>query len=186
MKIGHINRKTGFSGVQACWTLIGIILFFGGIFSIYSYVGNVMTAAKPLGMVMFLAGLINVCVCFWKSHEIHGSLWLVADGVCAILLSIFPLFNRIISPVMIPFFFCMWELFSGILKVMDSFELKEEKIRCWIGFLFIGWMELASGTASLIKPFDDLIGMNKVIAMIFFVQSLGFILKAVMYKYLIK
>ena len=186
MKIERIHHKTEFSGVQACWILIGITLFCGGLFSLYSYMGNMMTAARPLGIVMMLAGVINVLVCLWKSHVIHGSLWLVADGVCAILLSIFPLYNRMVSPVMIPFFFCMWELFSGILKVMDSFELKEEKIKCWIGFLLIGWLELASGTASLIKPFDDLIGMNKVIAMIFFVQGCGFMLKATMYKYLTK
>ena len=59
---------------------------------------------------------------------------------------------------------------------------KAEKLRCWMGFAFIGAVELLSGGMSMIKPIDDLVGINKVIAIIFFVQSAGFFLKALMAK----
>ncbi len=180
------KRKINFSWVQACWIVIAINLLCGAIFAFVSHDMDLVALAEPLGFVMLLAGIINIFVCFCKSRIIHGSRWLIADGLTAILLSLFPLFNQMILPVMIPLFFGAWELFSGILKVLDSTELKTEKIECWIGFAFIGFVELLSGTLSMVKPIDDLVGINTVIATIFLVQSCGFFLKATMYKYLIK
>jgi len=186
MKKAHIHYATKFSWVQACWIAIAVILFSGGVYSIMCHDELLATEAQPLGCAMLLAGIINLVVCDIKHHEIHGVRWLIADGIVAILLSLFPLFNKMTYPLMIPFFFGMWELFSGVLKVMDSTELKTDKNESWLAFMLIGWIELMSGAASLIKPFDDMVGFNKVIAIIFFVQSMGFLLKAAMYKYLIK
>ena len=181
----NLNLKTTkFSWVQLCWLTVSILLFCGGVLAITRHDSNLVILAKPLGAIMFLTGAINILVCDIKNHDIHGARWLIADGVTALLLSLFPLFNKMVWPIMIPFFFGMWELFSGILKVMDASELKHEKIHCWKAFALIGWIELMSGTASLIKPFDELVGFNKVIGIIFLVQSFGFLLKTVSYKYL--
>ena len=177
-------RTTKFSWVQLCWLVVSILLFCGGLFAVTRHDSNLVILAKPLGGIMFATGAINILVCDIKNHDIHGSRWLLADGVTALLLSLFPLFNKMVWPIMIPFFFGMWELFSGILKVMDASELKHEKIDCWKAFAVIGWIELMSGTASLIKPFDELVGFNKVIGIIFLVQSFGFLLKTISYKYL--
>ncbi len=182
----HINHDHKFSWVQTVWLIIAFVLFTGGVIAVFAGYQSMNGVARPLGIVMMVAGILNLIVCEYKSHIIHGSRWLIADGICAILLSLFPLFNEIISPVMIPFFFGMWELFSGVLKVMDSSELKHDKIECWMGFAIIGWIELVSGTISLMKPFDDLVGIDTVIAMIFFIQSGGFVLKSATYKYLTK
>ncbi|MBR2471770.1 MAG: DUF308 domain-containing protein [Clostridia bacterium] len=184
MKHAHlIHKQHKFSWVQVCWLVAAAVLLLGGVFSLITH-DNIVYAARPLGMAMLAAGLINLFICIKKSHEIHGSRWLIADGICAVLLSIFPLFNQMSTPVLIPFFFGMWEFFSGVLKVMDGVELKEEHMHPWQAISFIGWVELVSGTASLIKPLDDLVGINKVIAVIFLVQSVGFIFKAILYKYL--
>lgn len=182
----HNNLTNKFYWIQLCWLLVSIFLFAGGFIALRIDEKNIVSVSRILGLCMFFAGCLNLFVCEKKNHEIYGAKWLIADGVTAVLLSIFPLFNQMVSPIMIPFFFGMWELFSGILKVIDSSELKEEKIDSWKGFAFIGLIELASGTASLIKPFDDFIGINKVIAIIFFIQCCGFILKTAMYKHLIK
>ncbi len=171
--------------VQICWIIISVLLFTGCIFGYVHKSDNVLTIARPLGAIMFLAGSINLFVCYKKSHTIRGSKWLMTDGLTAILLSFFPLFNQVIIPVMIPFFFGFWELFSGILKVMDSYEIKSEGVNCWIGFAIIGYVELVSGTFSMIKPFDEAVGYNSVICIIFLIQSISFILKAIMYKSLI-
>ena len=186
MKInGKANYEMKFSWVPLFWILISAILFFGAIIAFYAEENNLIDISRPLGVIMLLAGIINMIVCIIKSHMMHSSRWLVADGITAILLSFFPLFNQMIMPMMIPFFFAMWELFSGVLKLMDSSELKNDGIICWPGFAFIGWIELVSGTAALMKPFDDFVGINKVLFMIFIVQSFGFLLKSIMYKYLL-
>ncbi len=170
------------SWVQWCWLFISFLLFLGCVYETIHNHDDIFTLARPLGAIMFTAGAINLFVCYKKSYSIHGSKWLVADGLTALLLSFFPLFNQMIYPVMIPFFFGFWELFSGILKVMDSNELKLEKIKCWIGFAVIGYIELVSGTLAMIKPIDEALGVNSLIGMIFLIQSIGFLLKAIMFN----
>ena len=171
---------------QIIWIIISLMLLFGFVYELFHSHDNIFTLARPLGAVMFLSGSLNLMVCYIKSDKIHGSRWLVADGLTALLLSFFPLFNQVIYPIMIPFFFAFWELFSGVLKVMDSKELKDDGIKCWIGFSIIGFLELFSGTFSMIKPIDEAVGVNSVIGIIFLIQSIGFLLKAVMYKYIVK
>ena len=179
-----INKSKKLSFVQSFWLCISILLFTGFIYEILHSDDNIFTLARPLGVIMFLSGSLNLIVCYIKSDTLCGSRWLIADGLTAVLLSFFPLFNQVIYPIMIPFFFGFWELFSGILKVMDSNELKKENIKCWTGFAIIGYTELVSGTFSMIKPIDEVVGLNSVIGIIFFIQSMGFLLKAIMYKYL--
>lgn len=177
--------KIKLSWVQYCWIFISHLLFAGCIFGFAHRSSNILTITRPLGAIMFLTGSINLFVCIKKRYIICGSRWLMTDGLTAILLSFFPLFNQIIIPVLIPFFFGIWELFSGILKVMDAYELKSESINCWVGFAIIGYVELISGTFSMIKPIDEAVGYNSVISFILFIQCFGYLLKAIMYKNLI-
>ena len=176
--------KRRFSWVQACWLLIAVFLSLGGVVALLNRDHKLIDEASLLGILMFCAGAFNLLVCHKKSHQLHGAHWLMADGLTAVMLAIYPLFNEMTVPNMVPFFFCVWELFSGILKILDTIELKDAKIHCWKGFAIIGFVELISGATSMIKPFDDLVGIHEVIAMIFFIQSAGFLLKVFMFKYL--
>ena len=182
MKIRLHDRPVNTAWVRALWLVIALLLLAGGIFSVTRHEENLVSASRILGGIMFAAGFLNFSVCEGKNRKLHGAHWLMADGLVAVFLSLFPLFNQMTQPLVIPFFFGVWELVSGILKIMDSAELKAEKLRCWMGFAFIGAVELLSGGMSMIKPIDDLVGINKVIAIIFFVQSAGFFLKALMAK----
>ena len=49
----------------------------------------------------------------------------------------------------------------------------------------IGLAELTSGVASMLKPVDEFVGMNHVVAIIFFVQSFGFVFKMFIYHNLV-
>lgn len=177
-------KNKRFSWVQVCWVFVALILSLGGVIALMNRDHRLVDESQILGLIMFVAGMLNLLVSYKKSHHIHGSHWLMADGLSAVMLSIFPLFNEMVVPNMVPFFFCVWELFSGILKILDTIELKEAHIHCWKGFAIIGFIELISGATSLIKPFDDLVGIHEVIASILFIQSIGFLLKAMMFKYL--
>ena len=185
MKIHHATENFKFSWVQGMWLFIGVMLAGGGVFASFCREENLVSSARILGGIMLAAGILNFAVCEGKNRNLHGAHWLIADGLCAVFLSLFPLFNQVIEPIMVPFFFGVWELVSGILKLMDSAELKHEHLKCWSGFAFIGMIELFSGAMSMIKPFDDFVGINRVIAIIFFVQACGFFLKTVMAKYII-
>ena len=181
----HIKSHKKFSWEQGCWLLVSVLLLYGAIFTILQNNMSILNIARPLGFIMLISGAINFLVCELKNREIHGANWLIADGIIAICLSIFPLFNKLVSPILVPFFFCIWEMVSGVLKVMDSAELKSHKMECWQGFAVIGCIEMLSGAVSLLKPFDDIVGMGNVIAAIFFIQACGFMLKTAMYHHLV-
>ncbi len=183
MRTAKIHKK--FTWVQGCWLATALVLFIAGAYAFFEHDNSITKIAKPLGASMLFAGIINLIVCEVKNREIHGANWLVAEGVTAICLSLFPLFNKMTLPVMIPFFFCMWELFSGVLKVMDSAELKHNHMECWRSFAVIGCIEMISGVVAMFKPFDDVVGMSNVIAVIFIIQSFGFALKGSMYHHLV-
>lgn len=173
------------AAVQICWVTAAVALMLAGFDVINVPDGQLLTVAEHLGMSMMYAGCTNLLVYYFNKHEIHGSRWLLADGMATALLSIFPLFNKMIISVVVPIFFGIWELFLGIIKFIESTELKEERIRGWKIFLLIGTIEIVSGVASLIKPVEDFVGMNHVIAIILFVQCVGYIFKMIYYNNLV-
>ena len=179
------HKKTKITWIQSLWVIAGVILLGASLLSLFDGHEDLTSIAVPLGLSMFLTGLINVFIYKKKQHYIHGSHWLLADGVSTALLSIFLLFNQMIEAAIIPFFFGVWELFSGILKVIDSRELKEEQIRGWHWFAGIGTVEILSGIAALLKPVDDFVGMHGVVALVLFIQSIGYIFKILIYPQLI-
>lgn len=145
-----------------------------------------MPIAACLGLFMLFVGCLNILIYYRNQKTIHGVHWLLADGMSTASLSLFLLFNQMIQPTMMLSFFGVWELFSGILKVIDAKELKEEGIHGWLWFCGIGSVEVSSGIASLLKPVDDFVGINVVVAVIFFVQSSSYLFKILIYPRLVK
>ncbi|MBQ8300425.1 MAG: DUF308 domain-containing protein [Clostridia bacterium] len=170
--------------VQWLWVLSALVLLLGGVFIINEPDYRLAFLASRLGLIMLFAGLSNLVVYFRKNNEIHGSRWLLAEGLSTSLLALFPIFNEMVDTSIIPFFFGVWELFSGILEVVDAKELEEENIKIWYCFFAVGCAELLSGTAAMIEGVDHAVGINHVIAIIMFVQSCGFLFKIIAYSHL--
>lgn len=172
--------------VQILWGISGIILFAACILAFLKGSNALVELAPFLGLAMMLTGFINIHIYRKTQKFLHGSHWLLADGVSTSLLSLFLLFNQMVQAAMIPFFLGVWELFSGMLKLLDCRELKEDAVSGWRGFLVLGGIELLSGVASLLKPVDEFMGMNIVVAMILFVQGWSYIFKMAIYPKLQK
>lgn len=178
--MGEVPRSK-FTWMQSLWAFAGLILLGGALLSLFDGHEDLTSIAVPLGLTMLLTGFINIFIYKKKRHFIHGSHWLLADGVSTALLSIFLLFNQMIEAAIIPFFFGVWELFSGILKVIDSRELKEERVHGWYWFAGIGTVEILSGIAALLKPVDDFVGMHGVVALVLIIQAVGYLFKILIY-----
>ena len=173
--------KKSISVVQILWGISCLILLIAALDVVNVPDSELANVADRLGVAMVVAGSINLAVYCTKHRKIHGCHWLLADGLTMVFLAIFPLFNSMIPLDVIPFFFGIWELVSGVLKFTEFTELYEESIKGWQWFLGVGVVELLSGVASMVKPIDDFVGMNHVIAIIFVIQSLGFVFKITMY-----
>lgn len=113
--IGH-----AFSWEQGSWLTAGIILLGSSFLALSPMADNLVSISHWFGLSMLFAGCTNIFVSCKKRNTIHGSKWVFVDGLSTALLSFFLLFNQMILPAMIPFFFGVWELFSGILKVVDA------------------------------------------------------------------
>jgi len=177
-------QKIMFSWARLLWAISGLVLLFSALHVVNVPDDRLVLVAPHLGVAMCFTGTINLVVYYFKHKKIHGCHWLLADGLSTVCLSIFPMFNTVIPVNVIPFFFGIWELASGVLKFTESTELYEESIKGWQWFFCVGLAELVSGIASMLKPIDEFVGMNHVIAIIFVVQSIGYVFKIVMYPHL--
>ena len=178
------NKKYRVTWVQLCWAVAGLALLAAGLYVVNVPDNELISVVDKLGLAMLFAGCINLFVYIKERKIIHGAQWLVADGMCTSLLSIFLFFNEITFVAIIPFFFGMWELFSGVLKFIEAMELREARIGSWRWFMSIGLAELLSGVGSLVKPIDEAVGMNHVIAVILFIQVCGYVYKFHVYHHL--
>lgn len=178
------NKKYRVTWVQLCWAVAGLALLAAGLYVVNVPDNELISVVDKLGLAMLFTGCINLFVYIKERKIIHGAQWLVADGMCTSLLSIFLFFNEITFVAIIPFFFGMWELFSGVLKFIEAMELREARIGSWRWFMSIGLAELLSGVGSLVKPIDEAVGMNHVIAVILFIQVFGYVYKFHVYHHL--
>jgi len=168
--------------VQVLWLLSFFVLLFAALFVINKPDSVLYNISWELGLCMLVCGFINIFIYLKNKWYIHGSRWLLADGMITVLLSFFPIIHDFVLPEVIPVYFGIWELSLGVIKFIESIELHDEKIKGWHYFVILGCFEMISGVISLIEPLDHAIGHNHVIAVIFFVQSLGFIFKIFMYS----
>ena len=176
--------KQKFTWIQGLWAAAGLSLLGSAILTLVKWQSELVELSTPLGLVMLTTGGINIFIYRRRHKTIHGSHWLLADGMSTALLSVFLLFNQMIYSALIPFFFGVWELFSGILKVIDSRELREERTHGWYWFSGVGTVEILSGIAALLKPVDDFVGMHGVVAIVLIIQSCGYLFKILIYPHL--
>ena len=181
----HDHKKFKFYWVQGLWAVAGLLMLGGGILTALDGHKDLVAIAFPLGVAMLLTGNLNMYIFHRQSEIIHGSHWLLVDGMITAFLSVFLLFNKMIEAATIPFFFGIWELVSGVLKLIESWELHKKGYRGWHRFGIVATIELVSGVASLLKPVDEYLGMHFVVAFILIVQSLGSLFKILMYPQLI-
>lgn len=99
--------------VQICWIIAQIILIRSAILVLYHPVEKLVSISAYLGLSMLLVGSINIFIHYKKQKQLHGAHWLLADGMSTVLLSLFPLFNKMIQPAMIPLFFGVWEAWKS-------------------------------------------------------------------------
>lgn len=163
---------------QAVWAVSGIALGAASVLSFCAPGARLLQTVPWLGGAMLIAGGSNVFLYFKRYKSTPGGRWMLADGLTAALLSVFLLFNQMAPVAVIPFFFCVWELFSGVLRLMEAGEQKEQKIRGWQWFFTVGMIEIIAGVAALLKPVEEALTMHVVIGIVLLIQSVAFIHKA--------
>lgn len=163
---------------QIVWLLSGLLLGAASVLSFASSGEKLKQIAPWLGSAMLIMGIGNILLYFYCLEKTPGAKWLLADSITAALLSIFPLFNQITSAAAIPFFFCVWDLFSGILRVMEATEQKEAGEQGWHWFCAVGILEILAGCVAFIKPVEETLTMHVTVGLVLLIQAVAFLHKA--------
>lgn len=162
------------------WIVSGIALGAAAALCLTASSDRLTEIASWIGASMLISGGANIWLYFYCLKGSSEGKWLLADGLTATLLSVFPLFNEMILPAVIPFFFCVWDLFSGVLRVMESTEKRKVGVTGWKGSFFIGLIEMLASVIALLKPVEEALTMHIVVGLILLIQAVAFIFLAVM------
>jgi uncharacterized membrane protein HdeD (DUF308 family) len=83
--------------------------------------------------------------------------------------------NLIVNDTMAFLFFSMWAQFSGILWILESVEIRKEKVKGWYWIFGIGVLSLAIGIYGITNLSITGLGYVAIIGIIFIIKGAGYI-----------
>ncbi len=169
-----INFKLAF---KIAYYTIAAFFFTLCCFSIAVGEGGMAPLVLPIGILMALAGCVNLTEYVISPRCERPSPAVVAEGVATIFISLFPIIEGDASLMILPFVLELWELFSGSVKSAESLEFRERGVKIWWLPLTIGAFEILAGVGALLGPFFFHLPDNLSIASVMLLQALGYIVQ---------
>lgn len=127
---------------------------------------------------MLVSGIIDLVMYTRMSSLMFGAGWLLFDGIISILLSLFLFFNEYASTTVIPLIFGMWVLFTGIEKMVSSFDLKKFGVTGWGWFTALGILLIIFGLLFFFKPLAAVVTISVFVGISFLLEGIVAIAKA--------
>lgn len=126
-----------------------------------------------LGSVMVFAGLSGAFAYFFAHERSVGAPWILAESILTFLLGCLVLMNQLAIDAVIPMFFGMWVLFSGVLRIMASFALRKAENRLWILVLVFGLLSTVVGIYAFFNPAMAALAIVLLIGIFFLMQGVN-------------
>ncbi len=159
----------------------GILLVGAGIFCFMNPGATFLSIAFVLGLVMLFSGISSIVsfVVDRKRRLSDVTQWRLADGFVTTVLGLVVISNQLITDAMIPIFFGMWILFSGTLRMLASYNLKERGVASWKwGFLW-GILSTLVGMVSFVRPIIASAAISMIVGAFFLLQGVNVIILGV-------
>lgn len=168
-----MNKTTS----RVLWIIAGIFLIIAGI-GCFRNPGEILYGLHIIfGTAMMFSGIVDI-VNFATRHDyMAGSGWLLADGILTVLMSLFILGNGWFTTITISFILGMWLIFSGISKLVNSFDLQRMGVKGWGWFTAFGIVLTVVGFLSFTHPFASIAAMAWVIGFFLILQGIVSILR---------
>lgn len=138
--------------LQTILLVSGIILIFAGVTAILNPAPTIVSIAFVLGLALFISGLFSIIFYIITKKYNIGGIFVLIDGIITIIVGTFILCNKYITATAIPFIFGMWILFSGITRLINSFDIKRCRIKFWWCISLVGLGEIILGFTSFFNP----------------------------------
>ena len=158
--------------------LAGVLLIAAGIYSLFNIGIAVFSAAILLGVFMLVYGLIQITVFARTSGVLMGAGWLLLDGILAVVMSLFLLFNQWFTLLSLPFLFAIWLLFSGISRFVSAFDLRAVGMKSWGWVLTVGILLMIGGFICMLDPWVSVVNIGVTIGLVFTLEGIGTIVCA--------
>jgi len=132
--------------------IAGVALMVTGIWSIANRGAGFLSIAFILGLMMVFVGVISILVYFFAPGKQLGFGWFFVEGLTTLILGSLVLANKLPTDLMVPVFFGMWILFSGILRMVASVHLALERQKSWSFTLAAGGISATFGVYAFFNP----------------------------------
>ncbi len=159
--------------------LTSFILIFTSLWC-FLHMGNTyISVAFLLGVAMILHALGAVCSYIGSYKDLQKSSWILADGIATGVLGVLVLANQLTVDPMIPIFFGIWIMYSGMHRTIASTQMMMAKERGWGFVLGFGIVAIAMGIYSffnnILLAFDNVL----LVGIIFLIQGINVMALAV-------
>ena len=153
--------------------IIGVLLIAAGIYCLCNQDVAAMSAGIVLGLLMLIAGIVEIVIFAGTSRFILGSGWLLLDGVLTVVMSLFLLFNHWFTMMSLPILFTVWLLFSGVSRFVSAFDLKALGMRGWGWILALGIVLLVFGVVCMMDPWVSVVAVGVTVGLVFILEGIG-------------
>ncbi len=157
---------------KVLWVIAGLLIIAAGIVVICSPGGTILSLAFLLAIAMLISGISNFVAFARYRKEQFNAGWILADGILTTLLGILLLGNQLVTAAMIPYIFGIWVMISGILRIVNSTDLKKLGISSWGWVLASGIISVLCGFAALWNPVIAMIAISILLGVLFIIQGI--------------
>lgn len=146
----------------------------------FAHTGTTFTAmAFVIGIAMIIQFIGGICSYISVRRELQKSSWILAEAISTGVLGIIVLSNQLTVEAMIPMFFGMWIMYSGMLRIIAAIHIILAKEVSWIWILCLGALAILAGVYSFFNLILLGLGTVTLIAVIFLIQGANVIALAI-------
>lgn len=154
---------------------MGVLYAFASVWCFMNGGKTFLAFAFVIGMLMLMHGSAGVLVCSKIKRRSWNREYFLTESILAILLAVLVLSNRLIADLMVPVFFGMWLLFTGITRAVSVIRAGKdsEKMWAWKGGLSI--LAMAAGMYAFFNESLYGVGIAVIVGICIMVQGMNLI-----------
>lgn len=151
--------------------ITSIILIATSLWCFLHLGGTFISVAFILGVTMILHALGGICAYLGSYKDLEKSSWILADGIATGVLGLIVLANQLTVDPMIPIFFGIWIMYSGMLRVIASTHMMIVREKGWVWCIAFGGVAIAVGIYAFFNSVALALDTILLVGIIFLVQG---------------
>ncbi|MEG1930771.1 MAG: DUF308 domain-containing protein [Anaerovorax sp.] len=152
----------------------GIILALTGVWCFANPGTTFLAMAFILGIVMIFSGGSEIFTYVFMKKKRSTPSWIIGEAIISILLGIIVLSNQLATDVMVPVFFGLWIMFSGVMRITGAVALKGQvHNKGWLWTLILGMVGTVVGVYCSYNPIAANFAIVLLVGVTFMLQGIN-------------